>query len=110
MTQGLIELVTEQRLQETIVEMAEYLGWETWHDNDSRRNKPGFPDLLIVHPEHGAAWFELKSQAGRVRKEQRRWLDLLTAAGQRAYVVRPSQIDDVERLLRGEIDRLEDAR
>ena len=107
MTQGMIELVTEQRLQETIVTMAEYLGWQTWHDNDSRRNDPGFPDLVCAHPERGVVWLELKSQAGRVRKAQRYWLDLLTAAGQRAYVVRPSDVDAVERLLRGETTELE---
>ena len=107
--QGFVELATERELQDTVVEMAERLGWETWHDNDSRRNKPGFPDLLLVHPERGAIWFELKSQAGRVRPEQRYWLDLLTAAGQRAMVVRPRDLDAVERLLRGETTALEAA-
>jgi hypothetical protein len=89
--------------------MAGYLGWTVWHDNDSRRNDPGLPDLLCVHPERGVVWLELKTERGRLRKEQRWWLDLLTMAGARAFVARPSQADDVERLLRGEIERLETA-
>ena len=109
MPSTLARYVSEKRWQETVEEMAGYLGWTCWHDRDSRRNDPGFPDLVCAHPEYGAIFMELKTERGRVRKEQQFWIDLLTAAGERAYVVRPSQVDAVERLLRGETERLEDA-
>lgn len=94
--------VTEAQFQNAVIEMATRLGWETWHDNDSRRNQGGLPDLICVHAEHGVVWLELKTMKGRVRPMQQYWLDLLTTAGERAYLVRPSDMDMLEALFRGE--------
>lgn len=99
--------MTEAELQDTIVQMAKALGWRVFHPYDARRSAPGYPDLTLVHPEHGVLWLELKVQdprKGRVRKEQQVWLDTLRTAGQRAYVIRPADLDFVERLLRGEAE------
>ena len=109
MTSPLVEQVTEKQFQDTVIRMAALLGWRYYHPYDSRRSVPGYPDLTLCHPRHGTVWLELKRERGRVSKAQRQWLDTLTAAGERAYVVRPSQVDAVERLLRGETERLEDA-
>lgn len=97
--------VKERTLQDTVIRMARNLGWLVMHPYDSRRTVPGYPDLTCVHPEHGVVWMELKVQdprKGRVRKEQREWLDALSAAGQKAYLVRPADMDRVEQILRGE--------
>jgi hypothetical protein len=104
-----IERIAERQFQDTVVQMAGLLGWLVFHDQDSRRNVAGFPDLVLVHPEHGVLWLELKTMVGRVRADQRIWIDALVASGQRAYIVRPSDMDAIERLLRGAIARLEDA-
>jgi hypothetical protein len=93
--------VSEAALQKSIEDMAARLGWWTWHDNDSRRNEAGLPDLLLVHPEHGTLWFELKTMKGRVRKAQVGVLDLFRRAGNRVYLIRPCHMDDVEVLLNG---------
>ena len=106
---ALAKYVSEKRWQETVEAMATHLGWTCWHDRDSRRNDPGFPDLVCVHPDMGVRWIELKTERGRVRKEQRWWLDLLTEAGQFAFVARPSQADEIEAVFRGEIWKVEDA-
>lgn len=98
----LVFQVTEEQFQRAVEEMAQRLGWTVWHDTDSRRNDPGFPDLVCVHPKHGVVWLELKRMTGRVRPEQQAWLDLLTRAGQRVYLVRPNQMDLLEALFRGE--------
>lgn len=94
--------VTEEDLQRTVVEMAEHLGWVTWHDNDARKNDAGFPDLVCVHPSHGVLWLELKTNDGEVTPIQRFWLELLQQAGQSAHVIRPTSVDLLERLLHGE--------
>ena len=99
---SLAPLVTEAQLQRTIEEMSIRLGWEFFHDNDSRRNKAGLPDLLLVHPTHGVRWLELKTVKGRVRPQQQYWMDLLAMAGQRVYLIRPDMMDLVERILHGE--------
>lgn len=93
--------VTEAQLQRAIIDMATALGWTCWHDNDSRRNVAGLPDLICVHPTHGLVFIELKTVKGRLRQAQREWLDLLTQAGQRAYVIRPTDMDFAEALFRG---------
>ena len=107
MTHTLVNEVTERQLQDTIIRMAELLGWSVYHTFDSRRSQRGYPDLTCVHPEHGLVFMELKREKGRVSTWQTFWLAQLTRAGQRAYLVRPRDIDNVERLLRGEIATLE---
>ena len=61
-----------------------------WHDNDSRRNKSGLPDLLIVGRK--AVWVELKAEKGRFRPAQQIWLAALAAAGHDVRVIRPSDL------------------
>ena len=103
----LVNEVTERQLQDTIIRMAKLLGWSVYHTYDSRRSERGYPDLTLCHADHGLVFMELKREKGRVSKWQTFWISQLTRAGQRAYVVRPSQVDAVERLLRGEITELE---
>jgi hypothetical protein len=76
-------------------------GWLVFHDRDSRRNTAGFPDCCICHPAHGVIFLELKTETGRVRRAQKRWLATLQAAGERAYVARPRDVEAVLRLLAG---------
>lgn len=102
--------VTENQFQAAVIEMAERLGWEVWHDNDSRRNAGGLPDLICVHADHGVIWLELKTMKGRIRPRQQYWLDLLTVAGQRAHLVRPDAMDVLEAMFRGEaVDSAQEA-
>lgn len=94
---------TEAEFQDTVTEMADRLGWRWHHETDSRRSEAGFPDLVLVHPNHGVLWLELKTAKGRVRAEQHNWIYALQQAGQRAFVVRPADLDAIELALRGEL-------
>ena len=110
MPSPLVYEVSEKALQDAICEAATRLGWKWNHNPDSRRSNPGLPDLILIHPEYperGPLFFECKAQRGRVRKDQRVWIDTLQRAGIRARIVRPSDMDAVERLLRGETETLE---
>jgi VRR-NUC domain len=70
--------MTEAELQASILDLAKQTGWIWFHDHDSRRNPPGFPDLVLVHEHTGALIFaELKDEDGRVTPEQRQWLGAL---------------------------------
>ena len=73
---------------------------QVWHDNDSRRNAAGLPDLILLGPG-GLAFAELKKQKGRVSPEQQGWLDGLTRVGVPAYLWRPSDWPEVQAVLRG---------
>ena len=82
---------SESDFQRAVTDLARTLGLRYWHDNDSRRNEAGLPDLIIVGP-HGVLWRELKTERGRVTSDQRDWLTDLARAGQDADVWRPSDL------------------
>ncbi len=78
-------------------------GWLVFHDEDSRKNRPGFPDLVMAR-EGRTIFAELKSQRGRVRPEQQRWLDeLAKAPGIEVYLWRPSDLDSIIQMLMGHL-------
>ncbi len=94
--------MTEAQLQDAVMGLADVLGLRVHHETDSRRSRAGFPDLVIVGRR--VLFVELKRQDGRVRPEQRAWLEALTAAeGVTAVVWRPSALLDgtIQATLRG---------
>lgn len=56
---------------------------------------PGLPDLILLHPRHGPALAELKTDTGAPTPQQRVWI----AAG--AMLWRPRDRDKVVTFLRG---------
>jgi hypothetical protein len=55
-------------------------GWRWYHTHDSRRSPAGFPDYVAVRgPE--LIFVELKAERGRVRPQQREWLEDLIVVG-----------------------------
>ena len=83
-------VVTEQQWQNTVVEAAQLLGWWVFHDHDSRRNQPGFPDLVLIRPPR-VVFVELKRETGRVSPAQEEVLGMLAECpGVESRVARPS--------------------
>ncbi len=93
--------ITEAQFQNMVVQMAALLGWRSYHTTLSIRSQPGFPDLALFHPEHGALYLELKTGTYGLTGPQQDWLDWLQRCGQAAYVVRPGDMDMIETILRG---------
>lgn len=85
---GLDGEINENVWQESIVKLAETLGWEVYHTHDSRRTtSDGFPDLVLAR--RGVVMYaELKRWDGDVKPKQRVWLNLLVSAGHPCYVWR----------------------
>ena len=90
----------EAEFQSQVIELATLYGWKWFHDHDSRRNPAGLPDLLMVKGDRLLA-VELKSEVGRVRPDQREWLDALAATGAETAIWRPSDIEQVQSVLSG---------
>ena len=89
---------TEAAFQAKIAETCDLLGLAWHHETDSRRSKPGFPDLCIVG--NRVIFLELKTERGIVSKEQQAWIDRINAStGGWARVVRPSDWDLIYKLL-----------
>lgn len=99
MTGQLAPGLTERVFQVRVVELARWLRLRVFHSGDSRRDLcAGFPDLVIVGPRD-VLYVELKTETGRIRPEQIAWLRALEEAGQRAYVWRPAQWSEINRVL-----------
>jgi hypothetical protein len=66
------------------------------------KDAAGFPDVVMVHPQHGVVWTELKmpDRSGRLAKPsdaQLRWLFALRECGEHVYIWGPSdQFEIVE--------------
>lgn len=86
------EMTSEKELQSAVLE---YMGWRSWlvyHTHDSRRSQPGFPDVVGVKGSR-LVFIELKTEKGKLRAEQKEWLDRLVKAHDEVYLVRPSTQD-----------------
>jgi hypothetical protein len=73
------------------------LGWRHFHAFNSRRSPSGYPDLTLVRDR--VVWVELKSETGKPSAAQRAWLETLEAAGGEVYIWRPSDLEEVGRVL-----------
>lgn len=69
-------VLPEAAFQRQVTDFAALNGWTWWHDNDSVRNHPGFPDLVLVR-DRSLVFAELKTETGRLSGEQRAWIALL---------------------------------
>ena len=81
--------ISEAAFQRSLIEVAEMHGWSWHHEEDSRRSKAGFPDVVLCHPVHGLVFVECKSERGYLKPAQKEWRDVLVMAGVRYYVFRP---------------------
>lgn len=97
--QIVLRSISETDWQERVETESALLGWWSWHDNDPRRNRSGWPDLVLVRPPR-ILFVELKTENGRLSSRQRVVLGMLARCpGVEVYVWRPSDEDDVRRIL-----------
>lgn len=102
---------SEAAFQQQIINLATLYDWASYHAPDNRpsgrtgrvqRVTPGWPDLILVRDGELIA-AELKTEKGRIRPEQAKWLSLLQEVeGIEVYIWRPSDFDAIHaRLARG---------
>ncbi len=92
--------LTEAQWMRQFRELAQTLGWTFYHPWLSRFSPRGFPDCVICRPPR-LIFAELKTDTGRLTPDQERWIEMLRACGQEAYVWRPRDWDDIVRTLHG---------
>jgi len=79
--------MTHAGLQKAITDYCDWLRIWWWHDSDSRKNKAGLPDLLIVGGPRdddeppAELWRELKVPPDDLRPAQREFGERMNAAG-----------------------------
>lgn len=102
--------MTEEQFLAQVLELAEWLGWRTYHTRDSRGSSAGFPDLTLARRGRLVS-AELKTETGRLSPDQTEWLAELMAVEQatiranpttppvQTYLWRPSDWDAIQRVL-----------
>lgn len=89
---------SEAEFQAQVVELAGLYGWWTYHNPDSRRSTPGWPDLVLVG--HGRALFrELKTERGKVSPDQQAVIEMMHEAGLDVAIWRPTDWPAIEATL-----------
>lgn len=96
--------IPEAAFQRQILDLADLFGWTSYHTYESRRSRKGFPDLVMVR--RGRLVFaEIKSERGRLSREQEKWLEELadverySLGNVKARVWRPSDWQEIESIL-----------
>lgn len=80
--------------------VATMLGWTlVYHTLRSKGSQTGFPDRVLVRDR--VVYAELKRQQGTPTDAQMRWLTGLAVAGAEAYLWRPTDLDEIGRILAG---------
>ena len=83
-----------------VQQIARLYGWLDYHTHDSRRSNPGFLDLFLTRPPR-IVISELKTDKGRLRPEQKIWLDTLgKCPGVEVYLWRPRDWDTIVEILK----------
>lgn len=91
--------LSEKEWQGQVVKLARTLGWKIYHPFDSRRSARGWPDLSLVRERLVCA--ELKTEHGKLTRDQREWLTALAQAGAEVYLWRPSDLAEAGAVLAG---------
>ncbi len=107
---ALLPPITEQAFQRQVIALARLHHWRVAHFRPARTAKgwrtpcqadaAGWPDLVLCRPPR-LLFVELKSERGRLSAEQEAWIDALTRAGQVCLLWRPSDWEEIERVLSG---------
>ena len=90
---------SEAAFQASVTDYATMTGWWWWHDQDSRRNREGFPDLLLMRGTRQVV-AELKREGEKPTPAQVDVLGRFARCGAEVYLWRPSDWPDVEAVLR----------
>src|SRR3990167_3171067 len=104
--------MTEAAFLRQVVDLAHLTGWLCHHCRPARTSKgwatpiqgdAGFPDLVLAK-EGQVIFVELKREKGRVTGAQQAWRWALGAGrvARRAFVWRPSDWPEIERILKGD--------
>ena len=92
--------LSERDFQKQVLDLARLRGWLVAHTYDSRlATGTGYPDLTLCR-QGRIIFAELKTELGRLRPEQKVWLEALrSVVGVEVYTWKPHDWADIERIL-----------
>ena len=105
---------SEQEFQQHVITLAKTYGWRvawfrpvriqrangtTYYETPVGADGKGWPDLFLVRGEQ-AIFAELKRQNGTLEPAQKQWRSDLLGAGCLYYLWKPSDLDEIESVLK----------
>ena len=94
-----MNFASELQFQKAIIAKAQAQGWRYYHNSDSRRATPGWPDLVLVRPPE-ILFVELKTNKGQAKQTQLETLNLLSQCNETTtYIWRPKHWDAIMEIL-----------
>jgi len=102
--------IAERDWLSQVLDLAHLYGWVVAHFRPGMNRRGswstpvqgdgvGFPDLVLLRPPELIV-AELKTNRGKVTREQAVWIDSFSACGIESYVWRPAQFDQISARLR----------
>lgn len=92
------EKTWDAQLFATRTGLASTLGWRLrYHTLRSKGSTSGFPDRVLVRER--VIFAELKTETGKPTDSQQQWLTGLAAAGAEVYLWRPSDLEEIGKVL-----------
>ena len=107
---SLYDQISESAFTAQVIRMAQVFKWRVAHFRPGMTKRgrwvtavsgdgAGFPDLIMLR-HNRRIMAELKAAKGKVTVEQEKWLESARSADIEAYIWRPQNIDEIERILR----------
>lgn len=95
----------EKVFQAYAVRLGRAIGWRCYHTRWSMGSDVDYPDLTMVHEtQRRQLWLELKKENAKPPTPgQLEWGRIIIASGGEWHWFRPSQWDEVVKILRGEL-------
>ncbi len=104
--------IAEKDFLKLVVDLAHVYGWKVAHFRPAMTSKgwrtavsgdgKGFPDLVLAKGAR-IIFAELKTEIGQLAPEQLNWYQILNQTTAYAYVWRPNDFDEIEKILKGGI-------
>lgn len=90
--------ISEKDFEQLVKDLARVNNWLYYHTWRSLHSVPGFPDCVMVKGNR-TVYAELKTAKGKVTPAQKQWLDALATAGNEVYLWRPSDYEEICKVL-----------
>ncbi|MBA4187575.1 MAG: hypothetical protein C0467_06105 [Planctomycetaceae bacterium] len=100
---------TEADFTAQVIQLAHIHGWKVAHFRPAETAKgwrtavqgdgAGFPDLILVKAGRPVVYAELKSDGGKTSSAQDMWLETLRLTPSQAFVWRPDDWPEIEKVL-----------
>ena len=94
------DAISERDFERQVKDCAKLFSWLYYHTHRSQFSPAGFPDCVLARGSEPVIYAELKAEKGKLSEPQREWLLALVRAGERVFVWRPSNLDQIIEILR----------